>query len=680
MLILTGLVFFFAMMSIVGGSLGILIYSGHFNMSTLWLNTGATLYSIYYIFIQIYVSYVSDRLKSKSLGRRKPLIIASYFIYAALVLILSFPPKAATANPRILAGYYVTFYPLMAIPTAMFYSPLGALLVETCADPEDFSRVGALSQVVGGVFGSVLGGLMTNFLYSSAPWLTPVVAIVFAAVYLVLFVLYLPSNICRKVDPQPPLIPSFRLCIRTKEFATLWTNEVLISIAYNVAAGLTNVFLIVNGSIKNNSQLVFFVIVSFIGTNVLATLTTVITVSYTIIKFDKLKVYLRLTQSAVVVGFVGFFVTLVNGSSVPILVYFIVVAMIIVPMLSIESIMLRDLISYDTFITGINRESMYSVSFSVPASVVGQFFGSIPSIILYNTGYATLTTDSANTADNYKWNEGTIWQCRVYMSFLFSILAAASYFVIFQYPMNSDVAKKISAAVEKRTLKKVNLENEAESYGRDIDNEDFRAALETDELVGSFSNNEAEMQLQHFSKGEIVAIAKDGHKGLTSLSWFILGGLIAGIISTLLLLSSLALLIKSADSRYVTIITSLMLISSMYTLYEGLRYAVVLQLLKQSDDAISLNAAAAHRKNQTYQESLQSLLDRNGIDEDGNVQGKENIAEEGSNSNQVRNSLAKHASAKASNFDEDFRNTFMLTYSVMLVSIIVSIVILQING
>lgn len=49
MLILTGLVFFFAMMSIVGGSLGILIYTGHYNMSTLWLNTGATLYSIYYI-------------------------------------------------------------------------------------------------------------------------------------------------------------------------------------------------------------------------------------------------------------------------------------------------------------------------------------------------------------------------------------------------------------------------------------------------------------------------------------------------------------------------------------------------------------------------------------------------------------------------------------------------------
>lgn len=85
---------------------------------------------------------------------------------------------------------------------------------------------------------------------------------------------------------------------------------------------------------------------------------------------------------------------------------------------------------------------MYQTAISIPANMISGAASSIPLIILYNTGYNTISDASLNdtiTAEHYEWNDGTLWQCRIYSSLGLSAIAFVSYYVLRGYPMTRDV-------------------------------------------------------------------------------------------------------------------------------------------------------------------------------------------------------------------------------------------------
>lgn len=122
---------------------------------------------------------------------------------------------------------------------------------------------------------------------------------------------------------------------------------------------------------------------------------------------DKLVVYGHLTIAIAVVAMALLVASLRDSAEAcyTFVALVIVLAALSSPIYTIDTLLVRDLVIYDTFVTGINRENMYQAAVDLPTSLATTVFDNIPSMVLHATGFVSGT----NAAEDDQLISRFIW-------------------------------------------------------------------------------------------------------------------------------------------------------------------------------------------------------------------------------------------------------------------------------
>jgi len=327
---------------------------------------------------------------------------------------------------------------------------------------------------------------------------------------------------------------------------------------------------------------------------------------------------------------------------------------------TVESLIFRDVIRWDTFTTGLNRESMYLSAVGVPSDITTLFIKAVPLTILTLTGFRTKDGDHTDDrfSSKYSWNEGTKIQIALYTTFLFAAGAYYSYTIFKSFPLTSSVADQIEVALKKRATngdqKDAKSDRVPRMYPKEIgedqlsllagvdaaagstehgdhgehDDVDDKPALQQDDFseigfldqgIASIADNKSEMLMLHFSEAEVSALGSSSLnsagrlKALEDLThyhrlgmWFFAPLSVASAGAAL----GQVLIVENEFSVFIVVIFCL---TTVLWLYEFLRMGPISTLRKHSPLDVRLLAKEAARKNRIAHESIAELLARNGI-------------------------------------------------------------------
>ena len=87
----------------------------------------------------------------------------------------------------------------------------------------------------------------------------------------------------------------------------------------------------------------------------------IVALNWILKRYDKLPVYAVLTWTVAVVAVLAFFSSLTSSGFYPFVFFLLILVVLSSPIGIIDTLFLRDLVIYDTFLSGLHRENMYQV-------------------------------------------------------------------------------------------------------------------------------------------------------------------------------------------------------------------------------------------------------------------------------------------------------------------------------
>lgn len=166
-------------------------------------------------------------------------------------------------------------------------------------------------------------------------------------------VTYIPSTVYRSAPKVPKIIPSVRLCSQTAEFRQIMTNKVLLGAAIATYATVVS-FLLFFAFTANNTDYVVSILLIQAIVGAVCGVSFMVSCNWLLKTVDKLKVYKALMILIALLSFFSFFVVLSSTSTA--MNVFIVMSTLIAaigfPVRLFDNIFVRDLVVYDTFLTG----------------------------------------------------------------------------------------------------------------------------------------------------------------------------------------------------------------------------------------------------------------------------------------------------------------------------------------
>ena len=228
--------------ALIGGlasNCGAIYFVSTLEMSAIWMANVTIICLIIGLPVAIAVAQIGDTLESKY-GRRKPFILAAAPLACISALLVGLAPTDISGSKNELNVIFLVLMIFSTLAGAIAGTPFKSWMVESSRDPDDYSNIATVS-FIGVAIGATMGGVVTN-----VPEAIPVFSKV-SSIMLLLSVIFLlcavPSQVLSETPKLPPLVPSFRTCIRTKEFRMIFANETLLQIAgTGVSAILFNIF------------------------------------------------------------------------------------------------------------------------------------------------------------------------------------------------------------------------------------------------------------------------------------------------------------------------------------------------------------------------------------------------------------------------------------------------------
>lgn len=292
---------------------------------------------------QLAVGYFGDKLKSKY-GRRKPFLVAGYAVRAVALLFLCSPPvKSGVA----VFGWYTLFYVLFQFGSELSDSPFDAWMIEMTKDDEDYRKIYSVAGPIGGFLGGISGLVLTLFF----PLVGSFIFIVGAGIFTYLLVVYISSPVTRKTH-LPELVPSLRICARTNEFKSVFCLRVLIDSGVNIFITVVGYYVLIGFDLEKVSSYVNYLMYGSIAGACLGIPLTV-TMNWVLLWYDKITLYLIVISLVFVLGILAFLITTPGLNSFE--GYFILLCLINTlsyPAKLFDRLIIRDLVIYDTFMTG----------------------------------------------------------------------------------------------------------------------------------------------------------------------------------------------------------------------------------------------------------------------------------------------------------------------------------------
>ena len=614
----------------------------------------------------IWVSYLSDNMpvSLSRWGKRKPFVAVAGLLVPLSSLMFAFPQR--NDNPNTLKVWYLLSSLVNTIAFCFFQFPFKAWLMESCRNSSEYTTVNGVLMVAG-----IIGALVAQLLLSAQgslekPLFYPQLA---AALFIGLLLpnlvsgLYLiPQRALTKMPVQPPIISSFRSCIRTKEFKQLFKNEVLLQIAFFwcseefesfIEPFIYQIIYLFFGfqhtaDVQKYFQPLFMVI---LGGNLIS----IVTLSFFLKRFEKLTVYRVLMLLQVVAG-IAWSCMLIPGlieynrpgtysSSQAItffycfLLLFCINSFIVRGIDLIKGLFVRDLIVFDMFVEKSNRATMYQTALSVPAQLVVSVVTNLPVGILYSTGFhanPNVYIENPLIRDLYDWNYGSLVQCFVYLLFFSTVVVIGAYWVMSDYALTTKIVDQMEVVNKKRDEKAAiepssNIASKSaagasgsleSSNPDDVENTNHVVSPNFQALsVVQMTPEEEGYLMNHFSAMENRAMARNrdvnGNNGALQSITFSnrLSGLILGPMAMIALLTAVAYEFVR-DEVFVTLTLNAFLAVSIYVGYELFRRFALNKLRQMPADEVRGLAERKKIQNEQYSSNLQNLLDINAIDED----------------------------------------------------------------
>lgn len=609
-------------------------------LGTVWIGVSSTLTILSLTYAAIAVSYFGDRLKGKQ-GRRKPIIKIGYYICCVAILAGSMPPSH---DPSVLAGWFLlTQNMYSAGATAIALISATSWLIESSADPADYARILSLAynlgMLPGALFGLVLGVI-------AGPVIGAFLFVIGGGLSVWAVTSKIPNRILAKAERQPDLIPSFRSCVRTQEFRTLFTNRSCVYLANMIGTNL-GIILIEVGYAQYIKQVSGYLILTAFGIVILGVLFNLIA-GQLVVRYDKVQVYQYLTMGISALCVCGFVLSLL-GEATPFLIYVVLLGGIFYPVQMIDGFFVRDLVTTDTFLTGLNRENLYQVAIEAPSQMVANFFGAIPLVIVFASGFkvnSNASDDDDLVSEHYDWNNAVIWEVRVISTLVVGLIALVAFYTLSGYTINDFVAEQINTLLNEKNARKTAIQEDvfrsqhaemgeaADSSGHSHESSDRNSSEEFSgeddidlsrldaslaEEFGSVADDKDYMLMMHFSEREIDCLAQDTQVNGSSTNDGTLSvlerihranlvGLVLGAITTVFVIVGLFMQLI-AQSAVLPLLLSMFLIgASMYTMYEAIRRGVILQLQALPAGELLAKATAASIKNHAYVQTVADAL------------------------------------------------------------------------
>ena len=569
-------------------------------------------------------------------------------------------PKNDPSNYMVLQTWFLVGMVILTCGVTLFATPFASWIIESSRDNKDFAAVtmvNGISGILGALFGQVLAA-------ANAVSIALVFFVLGGSVSIYFAVTLIPNQVLSQVTEAPPIVPSVRTCIRTKEFRTLFINETLIG------TGTSTV-----------SQLIFpmaFLFYGYVNTVQVSALFVPVFVSVTIFGFiviyftnraiangsEKLSIYNFAMQ-----GFIVFFV-LIIGTLIPGMANYespgtvsqfgfsaLRVCFVIFFSLSLgacaivfkfcQSIMIRDLVVFDTFVNKLNRENMFQTALYVPSGIVSSLIGNALGAIFYSFFYqSTNASDTTQISELYRFNLGAFVCLFLIIVIGGVILPYLSILTIQGYPMVTKVANQIGDIVRKReeteveNLKEFNANEDVENENKsgqttststsskdkklkDIDTPraNSSSTSESMETATRVPFAEEKMIWLNLSQLETKVICESPvrngvNEGIASIrTQSMLGVLLFGPLCLAALITGTYFQVTRGLS-FSTLLMTIALAVLFYVGYEVSRFSAISWIYERPVEEMLEMAKDARTRNENYQESLQSMLDNHKIAED----------------------------------------------------------------
>jgi Na+/melibiose symporter-like transporter len=199
-------------------------------------------------------------------------------------------------------------------------------------------------------FGGVSGALLCTFL----PVACGVIGLLGSMMATPLLLKYVPNKVVRKHQKQLPLVPSFRIAARSNEFRTIFTNRCLILSVQNIF-GTATAFIVLIAFNQDNLKQYYSIILILTVIGAIGSVSLTVAFNWLLRKMEKLNLYLVMSLCIAGITLICFFVSFapnITGYYV-VLLLFTAALVLYGPFGLIEQLMIRDLILFDTFSTGI---------------------------------------------------------------------------------------------------------------------------------------------------------------------------------------------------------------------------------------------------------------------------------------------------------------------------------------
>ena len=462
MFVITLFITFAAVVNVASYGIGVLVYIRLWGLSLVWAFNGALIAFTCQTLAQVMVGFYGDKIVTRY-GRRKPFVVAGVSLKIISLLFLTLPPNH---DQEILIVWFTVFLSMNFVGDAIYSNPYESWMIESTRDDDDYTKIYSIANPIGGIFGQIIG---ISLLFIS-PVACGVVYAIGASITTAILVTKIPNIVYREAVPLPDLIPSVRICSQTLEFRKMFLNKILLGAAVALFAAILGFFLLIGfESIEKVEDTVNFVIY-VAGISAIIGLILMVSCNWIFKKIDKLKFYLYMIVVVILLAFVSFFVTL-SGDNTALILYVCVatgMASLAFPVRLVDNLFVRDLVVYDTFICGLNRENMYITALIIPSNICIQFISALPICALSMTGFKTINDDDDTNDDDlidmhYKWNNSSLWVCRVFGSICICIIAALSFYILHDYGLTASISDQINEVVKARAAKKA----EAEAEGQD---------------------------------------------------------------------------------------------------------------------------------------------------------------------------------------------------------------------
>lgn len=440
---------------------GVFYYVPVLKMSLTWASAANAISALVGIYATIFVGWFGDKIISR-FGKRKPLVAAFYPLLAGASLAIYYPPFTAVDRLSVQAWYLLCIV-VYQVGTSCYTQVLASWYIESCNSGDDYMRLAIVSNVAGAT-GAVLGVVCSSILRLFGP--PSIVASVLGSCATVLLLLFVPSRNIGKSSAQPPLLSSYRVLSRTTEYKTVLVNKTILTTAYS-SCGEFLLYICFMGfpGIKHFQQVLgFYSVYAIVAILGIVPVVAVLGLAMRR-KWEKIVIYQTLTLSLAAIAGALFVLYLpgLTGSTLADSAYIvlfdlwmlliIVASLVCSGAMFLEGLITRDLIRFDTYRTGLNRENLYQTALNVPAQIVAQIITAVPMSVFTASGFSLAggppPTDDL-IAHKYNWTFGSHVQVVVYSTVLFGCGALYSWYTFYRYPLVQPVADKSGAQQARR--------------------------------------------------------------------------------------------------------------------------------------------------------------------------------------------------------------------------------------